>query len=112
MQQSIQAYYKHKFKISGREFTDTETKFLLTWINEYKADEAVIVEAFEKTVLNTGKISFKYMDTIIRGELDSRGGKNIGATSKFKNYPSKYEISETEKNRIEKMLAEFEGGGN
>lgn len=109
-QQTIQSYYKHKFKISGRDFTETEIKLLQTWINDYKADEAIIVAAFEKTVLNTGKISFKYMDSIIKSECQK--DTTPSASSKFKNYPAKYEISDQEKIRLEKMMSEYEGGGN
>lgn len=109
-QQSVQAYYKSKFKIIGRDFTDTESKLLLTWVNEYKAGEDLILSAYERTVLNTGKVSFKYMDTIIKSETSSTTGKNTGASSKFKNYPANYDISENEKKRIQKMLAEFEDG--
>lgn len=109
-QQSIQSYYKQKFKINGRDFTDTETKFLLSWVNDYNASEEAILAAFEKTVLNTGKVSFKYMDTIIKSETDTSSNKNTGNGSKFKNYPANYEISETERQRIQKMLEEFEGG--
>ncbi len=109
-QQTIQAYYKHKFKISGRDLTDTEMSFLLSWINECKADEETIIAAYEKTILNTGKISFKYMDTIIKGENEKNAKKVNGANSKFKNYPASYKISENEKNRIERMMSEYEGG--
>ncbi len=109
-QQSLQAYYKNKFKISGRDFTDTETKFLLTWVNEYKAGEDVILNAYERTVLNTGKVSFKYMDTIIKGETSKDKEKNSTASGKNKNYPANYNISDAEKERIQKMLAEFEDG--
>ena len=55
------------------------------------------------------------MDAIIRSEADSFGknnsdNKNVGNGSKFKNYPANYKISDTEKQRIQKMLAEFEDG--
>ena len=81
-----------------------------TWINENKANEDTIIAAFEKTVMNTGKVSFKYMDTIIKSECQS--DKTIAVSSKFKNYPAKYEISDQEKIRLEKMMSEYEGGGN
>lgn len=106
---TIQSYYKQKFKITGREFTDSELKFLLSWINDYGANEDLIMSAYERTVLNTGKVSFKYMDSIIKNECES-ANKNTGTGSKFKNYPSSYELSDTERNRIQKMLAEFEDG--
>jgi len=108
-QQKIEGYYKAKFKISGRDFTDSEMKFLLCWIYDLKASEEIILAAFEKTILNTGKISFKYMDTIIRDEVKTPAEKS-GAKSKFNNYPAKYEISDIEKSRLEKMMSEYEDG--
>ena len=107
-QQKIHTYYKHKFKISGRDLTDAEIKYLMTWVNDYKAEEELILAAFEKTILNTGKVSFKYMDTIIKDEASS-ANKN-GSESRFKNYPSKYEISDEEKIRLKKMMSEYEDG--
>ena len=68
------------------------------------------MSAYERTVMNIGKISFGYMDTIIRAESGTQKDKNNGNQSKFKNYPENYRISEDEKNRIQKMLAEFEDG--
>lgn len=111
-QQSLQTYYKNKFKIVGRDLLDTEIQFLHKWVYTLKADEELIMSAYEKTVLNTGKVSFKYMNSIIEGEANASSDKNTGSGSKFKNYPDKYEISDAEKSRIEKMLAEFEGGDN
>lgn len=108
-QNKLQAYYKNKFKISGREFTETELKFLSSWVYDLKANEEIILSAFEKTVLNTGRVSFKYMDTIIKGETQSAAEKS-SEKSKFKNYPAKYEISEKEKSRLEKMMSEYEDG--
>ena len=105
-QSSVQSYYKQKFKINGRDLMDSEVKYLLTWIDKYKCTEKQIMDAFEKTVMNIGKISFKYMDAILVEATGSTPADN----SKFRNYPDNYEISQTEKKRIEKMLAEFEGG--
>ena len=50
--------------------------------------------------MNTGKVSFKYMDAIIQSEAGTLQNKNTGNGSKFKNYPANYEISETEKNSL------------
>lgn len=108
-QQKIESYYKAKFKISGRDFTDSEMKFLSGWVYDLKASEEIILAAFEKTILNTGKISFKYMDTIIRDEVKTPAEKN-SEKSKFNNYPAKYEISDKEKSRLEKMMSEYEDG--
>jgi hypothetical protein len=49
------------------------------------------------------------MDTIIKGETQSAAEKS-SEKSKFKNYPAKYEISEKEKSRLERMMSEYEDG--
>lgn len=53
-------------QISGRDLTETETKFVRSWLNDYKATEAKIKEAYEITVMNTGKMNFKYMDAVLK----------------------------------------------
>jgi len=58
--------YKELFKISGRDFSETEEKFLNSWIYDLKLSEDEIKNAFEITVTNTGKIAFKYMDAILK----------------------------------------------
>ncbi len=65
--------YKEMFKISGREFTDTEEEYIKNWVYQMKLDDSVIKQAYETTVTNTGKVAFKYMDAIL---------KNIGNTPK------------------------------
>ena len=52
------------------------------------------------------------MNSIITSEVGNIKNTNTGNGSKFKNYPNNYDISETEKMRIQKMLAEFEDGEN
>ena len=56
-------------KISGRDFTESELKLLKSWVNELKASDELIKEAYEITVMNTGKIAFKYMDTVIKNNM-------------------------------------------
>lgn len=78
--------YKELFKISGRDFTDTEEAFLKSWIFELKADEETIKNAYEITVTNTGKIAFKYMDAILR---NSKASSPHRGASKADEYPHK-----------------------
>ena len=115
-EQSTFSKYKKKFKIRGRDLTTTEEKYLLTWLNEYKADEDLIMLAFDKAVMNTGNISFPYMDSVIRGELGGEKTKkdkplssNI-KKSTFRNYPQDNTIGEIEKQMIEKMMSRYGGG--
>lgn len=64
---------KRILQISGRDLTETETKFVRSWLTECKATEAKIKEAYEITVMNTGKMNFKYMDAVL---------KNLGKDTK------------------------------
>jgi len=63
--------YKNLFKITGRELTDSEEKFIREWVFDLKLSDEAIVNAYEKTVENTGKIAFKYMDAILKNHSDS-----------------------------------------
>lgn len=53
------------FGISGRALLPAEEGYVKTWLNEYQMPLEVIALACEKTVLQTGKISFPYADTIL-----------------------------------------------
>lgn len=67
--ESMQTYGRIKriLKIYGRDLVDKEKEFIDKWLKEKKTDEE-IKEAFEKTVLNTSKLSFPYMDKILCGD--------------------------------------------
>lgn len=60
---------KRRFKkllgIGGRDFTDAEYSRLLEWSENMGFSDEMIKLAYEKTVLNTGKISFQYMHAIL-----------------------------------------------
>lgn len=59
------------FGISGRALHPTEDGFVKKWMGEYNMPLDVIVIACEKTVLQTGKISFPYADSILSKWSDS-----------------------------------------
>ena len=114
-EQSILSKYKKNFRISGREFTDTEEKLLLSWLNDYKASEELIMKAYDSAVMNTGKVSFRYMDSIVKNELS---GSSVSKKdklpsnvekSRFRNYPTGDGIGDVEKQMIEKMMSQFGG---
>ncbi len=106
--------FKRKFKISGRDFTDIESNYIFDWVFNLGASDEMIMQAFEKTVINTGKISFSYINAILYDESNphkiSDEEKSNVKKSKFRNYPSSYGISDDEKKMIDKMMAEFDGG--
>ena len=68
--------YKSMFKITGRDLTETEIKLLKSWVNDLKVSDELIKQAYETTVMNTGKVVFKYMDTVIRNLIN--GNSSIG----------------------------------
>jgi len=105
--------YKDLFKITGRDFTDTEEKFLSSWIYELKLSEDEIKNAFEITVTNTGKIAFKYMDAILRNQKSSGGvvkqkpaNQNQSKKNSFQNYDN--EITDFDIEIIRRRMRETE----
>jgi DnaD/phage-associated family protein len=53
------------FGIQGRELSSREKDFIETWFQTYHFSEEMIRLAYERTVDNTGKISFPYLNKIL-----------------------------------------------
>ncbi len=106
---------KRRFKkllgITGRDLTDTEAGLLATWSEKMGFSDDMIRLAYEKTVMNTGKVAFNYMNTILKDwaekgfksprdtEKEAKPGKalNFGApTTKFSSYSQNGSYSEDE----------------
>lgn len=78
---------KKLLKIYNRELIDKERDFILKWGTSKKTDEE-IKEAFEKTVMNTGKLSFPYMDKILSSPSNDSDKKTaVSSNSKIKEGP-------------------------
>ena len=58
---------KKVLNIKGRELIEAERQFIDKWQSSQKTIED-ITSAYEKTIMNTGKLSFPYMDKIIMNE--------------------------------------------
>lgn len=105
--------YKELFKITGRDFTDTEEAFLKSWVYDLKFTEDEIKNAYEITVTNTGKIAFKYMDAVLKAP---KGNENASYTKKnntgiqkrnsFQNYDD--DITDFEVELIQRRMQDFE----
>ncbi|MDO4618017.1 MAG: DnaD domain protein [Clostridia bacterium] len=54
-----------KMGITGRPLTPPEEEYFAKWLSEYKMSREMIVFAYEKTIMGTGKLSFPYMDKIL-----------------------------------------------
>lgn len=57
--------FKKLLKFYNRDFSDTEVHYLKRWSGDLALSDDLIKEAYEKTVMQTGKVSFKYMDAIL-----------------------------------------------
>ena len=68
--------YKTMFKVVGRDFTDSEVALIKSWVNEYKLSDEDILSAYEITVMNTGKVALKYMDSVIKNKISQTGSSN------------------------------------
>ena len=53
------------FHLTGRALSQTESRYISAWAEEDYSDELVL-EAYDITVVKTGKLSWKYMDTILK----------------------------------------------
>ncbi len=49
----------------GRAFSDKEIQYISAWTNDLGMSESMIKEAYARTTLNTGKLSFQYMNKIL-----------------------------------------------
>ncbi len=60
---------KRRFKkllgLSGRDFTQTEYALLLKWSESLGFSDDMILLAYEKTIMQTGKVAFNYMNAIL-----------------------------------------------
>ena len=63
--QSSVAQVAEILQIRGRELTPAETKYITGWLDLGFGPETVGI-AYERTILSTGKLAWKYMDRILR----------------------------------------------
>ncbi len=75
------------FGVERRTPGKTEQKYMRKWLKEWEIPMDIILEACDRTLLNTGQVKFNYADRILKQWLDS-GVKEVGdiksADEKFK----------------------------
>ncbi len=102
----MQKKIKRIVQITDRELTEKETEFVRSWIEDCKYTESNIKEAYEITVMNTGKMNFKYMDAVLKNlgkdvkDAPVKGKRKTG----FDNYTGDEKISEFEKKMIARRM--------
>lgn len=101
--------------IFGRNLTKKEKEFADKWHNLYSLE--AIKEAYEKTIDQTGKISFAYMNTILEGKTEKpssyqSGGKKVKASG-FNNFEQKAsDFEEIKRKKRESMMKKLKGNNN
>ena len=69
--QNIWAEFKRLTGVENPRPTAKQAEFLEIWINDYSYDIDMIYHAYEKTVEKKGKISFSYMNGVLRSWFES-----------------------------------------
>lgn len=113
--------YKRMLKISDRDLSDTEQTYILNWAGSMNMSEELILAAYEKTVLYTGKMSFPYMNRILTA-WQKEGIKSVAdipvkdstkppkertaSSNSFNNYTQtgSYDYEAMEKEAMEKII--------
>lgn len=70
-----------------RELSQTENGYIARWVSELSMSEAMIRNAYERTVNNTGKISMPYMNTILKS-WHTKGIKTVAQIAEKENTTS------------------------
>lgn len=96
----------------GRAFSDKEVEYISEWANTMGMSEAMIKEAYARTTINTGKLSFQYMNKIL-SSWAKEGIKTLAAlkdAESTRKNPSKtatgYDFDEIERLELERLMKE------
>lgn len=107
-------------KIFGlsRAFSDRETEYIAAWTNDFQMSEAMIKEAYARTTLNIGKLSFQYMNKILSSWY-SDGIKTLAALKEAEGARKKpreaapkntrYDFDEIERLEFERRMKKTQG---
>ncbi|MCD8239238.1 MAG: DnaD domain protein [Clostridiales bacterium] len=86
------------FGITGRLANAKEKKYIEKWLLENKQPLNLVIEACEQSVINTGKVSWKYADATLKNWLDNNI-TTIEQAHKFteENKPKRKQATKSEK---------------
>lgn len=109
---------KKVLQINGRALTQTEQKYIESWIDMGFGPDALDI-AYDKTVVKTGRLQWKYMDSIVSSwhgknlhtpeEIAAGDNRNGASRNGTKNrYPSS--MQQDELDQMEKILSRVKNG--
>ncbi|MCD8048622.1 MAG: DnaD domain protein [Clostridia bacterium] len=99
-----------------RAFSDREAEYIANWTNTFGMSEAMIKEAYARTTVNTGKLSFPYMNKILESWHKS-GIKTIAALKEAEGtrggkpakQQSNYDFDDIERREFERRMKKNDG---
>ena len=113
---SIRGEVKKALQIRDREFSATEKRYVDGWISMEFEPEAIAI-AYDRTVLKTGKLTWAYMDSIIKNwhskglhtaqqvmEKDSGQKRNISSATTKSGAQKHGEPNREEMERMQRLL--------
>lgn len=100
------------FNLQGRPKTKKAESYAVKWLDTYTDDK--LIEAYEKTIDATGKLSFEYMDKVLEGKQDvSATPKKRLKPTNFSNFTQQSsDFDEIKKRKMESMLQKIKGDKN
>ncbi len=111
---------KRLLQINGRNFSASERKYVESWLDMGFELEAIAL-AYDKTVLKTGNLAWKYMNSILASwhaknlhtaEEVTSGDRRTGSSTSIRAGSQSYEKStgESELDRLKKILDKVKNG--
>lgn len=98
----------------NRAFSDKEVQYISDWTNKFAMSEAMIREAYTRTTINTGKLSFQYMNKILSSwakdgirtlaALKEAESGRKSQNSKSANTSSSYNFDDIERMELERRI--------
>ena len=81
---------KRALGVTERKFSPTEIKYINGWLYDMKLPFEKIMKAYDICASNTGKLSVKYMDTVLKNQLAESGQNKPAKTDKSNAVPTKF----------------------
>ncbi len=102
--------FQRMLQIGGRRMSPSERAYVESWITMGFSPEAAEL-AYDRTVLKTGKLTWKYMDAILRGwhEKNLHTPEEIGSAGKKPSNSGPVTSANDDYERMKKMLREIKG---
>lgn len=84
-----------KMGISSRPLSSGEEQYFSKWTDEFKMSSEMILLAYEYCIMQTGKISFPYMDKILEGWNNAGIKTTAAAQEEHENFRTKRKTANT-----------------